>query len=288
MNQVLLLIFVVSIVLARDISRLSRRKRQAISAFGNQLVPPQFFQFNGLVPVNASPIEQARCQALNSDLASPAGCFYVPVVRDTNNVIQNCQLQCPGIEIPSQIQPVQLGQLNSIVPDYLMNDQFNVIDNNIADSFVGDSFFVFTPTTTTTVASVITTTTAASAVIGSTTRSAIIGVTPSTTTASTTTTRSPQQIIDNCLALGPPPLGCTYTGGGTTTGPQTCASFCPPAPLPTASTCVPIVGSHAARCVCAYGSPSTNCTYLESGLDTPLTCTVACFPTDPGTLVGGR
>ncbi|GAV00265.1 hypothetical protein RvY_11140 [Ramazzottius varieornatus] len=280
MKQLVLLFVVITVVFARDISLTSRRKRQAV--LENQLFPPQFFKSNGLILVSASSSDQARCQVIARGLAAPAGCFYVPLVRDTDGLAQNCQLQCPSIDIPFPLQSV--GQLNSIVPDYLLNGQFNVIDNTINDRFVGDSFFLFTPATTTTIVPVAPTASAAVAITASTTTSTvapgpgpvvvppIVAPTPPT----------PDQVISACINIkGPPPTGCQYSGTGTVdaNGVVTCGLDCIPPPF--SGGCSATGSSRVVKCLCTNGPPGgggANCAYLASGSNTPLVCPFTCAP----------
>ena len=154
---------------ARKDPSLSRHKRQTFSSFNPVLSPPVFFQYNGQIPLTASQINAARCQALFGQ-APPIGCIYVPVIMDSDNLPLNCRIECPNNseEIPFQLLPV-IGQFGPpLDPEYLRNNRFSVIDNSNNDAlFVGDSNFVFTPSTTTT-----TTTTNAPVVVTTTTTTA--------------------------------------------------------------------------------------------------------------------
>ncbi|GAV00252.1 hypothetical protein RvY_11129 [Ramazzottius varieornatus] len=279
MYKHIFLTLVISILTVENEGKLLRGKRQTFFNF-NPIISPEFFQYNGLVPITSSQINAARCQALAGRAAS-AGCIWLPVIVDSSGLPLSCQEQCNGdVVAPFQLQPV-IGQFGPpLTPDYLTNNQFSLSDFSSLggpNAFAGESLFVFTPpttTTTTTSAPLTTTTTTA----GTATVPSTISVQTVTTTTAPTTTVDPDAILELCIAAGrKPDTNCTFNGEGTAGSGKTlaCGQICPQEPS-ISGPCDSSVGSHIERCLCVNKLPGNGCAYRTTGSDNPLTCPKIC------------
>ncbi|GAV02506.1 hypothetical protein RvY_13063 [Ramazzottius varieornatus] len=264
-------VLIIGLVATRD--NTNRQKRQSFS-YLNQLINPEFFQYIGLVPLSAGQTTAAGCQALAGQ-AAPDGCSYVPVIVDSNNVPVNCRVSCLSTDtIPSQFQ----GQFDSPI----LPGQFTVNDQSNLDVFVGNSYFLFTPSPSTIRTAATTSTTTAATATG-TASSTTTAVTATTTTVATTTVLTGDALIRTCIDAGlVPDPNCSFNGMGTGIATAlTCAQTCASDPSGTTpKDCT--AGSHIDQCLCDHGAPDEGCTYLLTGTTSPLTCAKICKPRNFG------
>ncbi|GAV01345.1 hypothetical protein RvY_12072 [Ramazzottius varieornatus] len=260
---------------------LSRKRRQAFSQINSQLFNPFFFQSVNNLPQPSAQFTD-RCFALTGQFP-PFGCSYVPnLFSPINNVVLNCRLDCSNIPIDQSVQPLPvLSFFQEPSADYLTSGNYRITDQSNLDVFVGDSNYLFTPSSaaaitttrapTTTTTRTTTTTTAARPV---TTPTTIATTTPPTTT----TTLSPAAFIALCIEKQcAPSSGTSYVGTGTIT-PFSCAtlSACSVSPFVNCAT-LPIPATNVEQCLQLTGAPPPGCTYTGTGLLHPtLTCPTIC------------
>ncbi|GAV01646.1 hypothetical protein RvY_12324 [Ramazzottius varieornatus] len=231
---------------------LQRKVRQTGFAFGSQLVPGNvnLLQLIDQLPTSLGNSINAVCQPLTQQSSPINGCVFVPsLIEPTTNRIVSCRLLCPpGVDqlalqtIGGAAQPFVAANL-----DYLSTGQFTVSDQSKLDVSSGDSYFVFTPSTST------------AAPVTDTSTSAAPTVTTTTLAPARTTLSAAQQFsqVSTCVDRRTPRNpACTFTAIDDDCSKQCCNFGSGPVPVRESCTdcCSFPAGSKIGQCI-ALGPP---------------------------------